>query len=403
MFKSSLKQTLFIILAFQLSPAFAAEAANYMQPIKKDGKYYYSDQDNHKHIDLRKALSILKRKMLSPTLFSPTAWATKLSSLFYPKRTEPKSDPVNFLNPTQSIPEANPAQPTITWIGHATFLIQMDGFNILTDPVFGHVKVGPFNLSKRGMPAGIKLEDLPPIDAIVISHNHSDHMDTPALTALNKKYKPTIFVPVGNRKTVAAMGFTHEQIVENTWWEQNTLTKKNPANSGSQDAQSIHTGSENPRSIVITCLPAYHWSIRFDLSSYRESLWSSWLISSATDTKSGNSGKNIYFAGDTAYGPHFKQIGSLFPNIDIALMPIGPTEKGENTHKHVHVDALEAVDAFIDLNARCFVPMHYGTFFISPSTVEIPVQRLHAYWQEKLGADNSKKLLIARCGQQYNF
>jgi L-ascorbate metabolism protein UlaG (beta-lactamase superfamily) len=406
MFKSSSKSLFIIItaLAFQfelapalspqlqISPALAGTTAagntGYMQPIKKDGKYYYSAQDNHKHIDLFKALSTLKRKMLSPTLFSPSAWATSVTSFFYPKPAEPKSDPIKFLNPTQSIPESNPAQPTITWIGHATFLIQLDGFNILTDPVFGHVKVGPFNLSKRGMPAGIKFEDLPHIDAVVISHNHSDHMDTPALMALNKKFKPTIFVPVGNRKTLAAMGFKNNQIVENTWWEQNTLTKNSAQASNSQDT----------RSIIITCLPAYHWSIRFDLGSYRESLWSSWLISSDS-----SSSASIYFAGDTAYGPHFKEIGHCFPNINIALMPIGPTEKGENRHKESHVDALEAVDAFIDLGAHCFVPMHYGTFFISPSTVELPINRLHAHWQEKLDFVGSKKLLVARCGQQYSF
>jgi len=341
------------------------EISAYMQPIKRDGLYYYSEEDTHKHIDFQRALTILASKMLSPS-----AWAKAMTSLFY--ASDPKSNPIAFLNPMQMVPPKHSLEPKIVWIGHATFLIQMNGFNVLTDPIFGDVKVGPFSLTKRGMPAGIRLEDLPPIDAIVISHNHSDHMDTNALTALNTKYHPTIFVPEGNKPYVEAMGFTN--IVENTWWDTNTLTKDN-------------------RSMNITCLPAYHWSIRFSLGSYRQSLWSSWMIS-AENT-------NIYFAGDTAYGKHFKEIAQRFPSIDMAFMPIGPTEEGENTHKLYHIDALEAVDAFIDLNADCFVPMHYGTFFGGRNTLELPVKRLHAYWEEKQDLLKSKILLFARCGQSY--
>ena len=338
----------------------------YMQPVQRDGKYYNAETDTHEHINLKKALTFLAGRLLSPT-----ALIKGIASIFY--SSEPKSDPIALLNPITTIPDAKSEQLKFTWVGHSMFLIQINNFNILTDPIMQDVMVGPFVLTKRGMPAGIRFEDLPHIDAIVISHDHSDHMDTKTLTALNEKYKPTIFVPTGNGHHVKAMGFADNRIIERSWWQDYTL-------------------QHGKRSVTLTCLPAFHWSARFSLDSYRQALWSGWMIS-AQD-------KHIYFAGDTAYGSHFKQIAHKFPSIDIALMPIGPTHEGENKHKHSHVDAPEAVQAFIDLKARYFVPMHYGTFFVGKDTLEHPVRRLYESWQQ--AQLNESSLLFARCGQTYN-
>lgn len=341
--------------------------SEYMQPIQRDGKYYNGADDTHEHINARKALTFLAERLLSPT-----ALIKSISNMFY--SSEIKSDPVALLNPTTCIPDATSKQLKITWTGHSMFLIQINDFNILTDPIMHDVMVGPLVLTKRGMAAGIRFEDLPRIDAILISHDHSDHMDTNTLTALNEKYKPMILVPTGNGHHVKAMGFADERIIERNWWEDYTL-------------------QQDDRSMTITCLPAFHWSARFSLSSYREALWSGWMISADN--------KNIYFAGDTAYGPHFKQIAQKFPSIDVALMPIGPTHEGENKHKHSHVDAPEAVQAFIDLGARIFIPMHYGTFFIGKETVEHPVRRLYESWQQ--AQLDQSALLFARCGVQYDI
>jgi len=356
-----------LLFALYISPAVCR-----MQPVVKDGRYYYSQNDNYKHIDLKKALSFLGRKMLSPE-----QWKKVIVSWFYSSNNEqPVLDEshIQMPEPMQSIPPTQSVEPLITWIGHASFLIQVNGFNILTDPIFGDVKAGPFTITKRAMQPGIKLEDLPRIDAIVISHNHSDHTDTRSLQEIQKKYDPVVYVPEGDRQLFESFGFT--RVVENTWWDSNDLSKDN-------------------QTMKFTFLPAYHWSIRFSLGSYRKSLWGSWMMT-CNDI-------NIYFAGDSAYGEHFKEIAQDFPSIDVAVMPIGPTDEKTNRHKHAHchVDAKEAIDAFIDLDADCFIPMHYGTFFISKETKQLPISQLHEYWEQRGESLEHKRLIFARCGQQY--
>jgi L-ascorbate metabolism protein UlaG (beta-lactamase superfamily) len=365
-----MKKTLLLSLIAVLSCFRADNLSAHMQPDIRNGRYYYSPEDTYQHINLKGALFFLVNHSISPH-----RWVKGIVSLFHSSDKDQKElDANQLLNPTQMVPAAESIQPKIVWIGHASFLIQVNGFNILTDPIFGDVKAGPFTITRRGIKPGIEFKDLPHIDAIVISHNHPDHTDTSALKALGKKYDPVVYVPEGNKAFFESLGFSH--VVENTWWEHNQLAK-------------------NDRTITITCLPARHWSIRFSLSSYRKSLWTSWMIST--------NNKNIYFAGDTGYGPHFKEIATVFPSIDAAMMPIGPTDEreGENKHKEYHVDAREAVDAFIDLNARCFIPMHYGTFF-GKDHLAFPIKVLNDSWKKQPALAN-KTLLVARCGQEYDL
>lgn len=339
-----------------------------MQPLQKDGRYSYPDDPGHptdgthEHYTWRKALMTVARDKCKGWFKKPQV------------ENEMQADPVALFKPTQTVPRLFSIEPKITCMGHASVLIQMNGLNVLTDPIAGSMQHG-LGKKKRAMPVGIKLEDMPPIDGVVISHSHPDHMDEETIKDLYEKHKPMFYVPNDNGKYLEEMGVPHSNIVEMGWWEDTTLAK-------------------NDRLLTLTCLPARHWSIRFNPSDCCKSLWASWMISSQN--------KNIYFAGDSAYGKHFGDIGQQFPSIDLALMPIGPTEE-HNTRRHDHLDAIQAVDEFETLGAKRIMPIHFGVFFKGPNTVQIPYRRLHEYWKEQKEQGNlvGKKLLFPQCGKEY--
>ena len=354
------KLSLFIlILLMRIMPLSALR-----KPIIENGRYYYSIDDTHQHIDLTRAFQFLRRKIISP--FS---WKGFLKKLMYSAQKNQFS-----IIPIQTVPTKNSQEPIITWIGHSSFLIQIDGLNIVTDPIFGSVKVGPFPIMKRRMAPGVLLKDLPPIDVILISHNHNDHTDRDTLIEIQKKYNPAVLIPNGNEKLFKNFGFNH--ISEQNWGDTFQISK-------------------NGKSICFTFLPAYHWSIRFSLDSYRKSLWGSWMIKGNDTT--------IYFAGDTAYGDHFNEIAELYPTIDIVLMPIGPANIDHSKYRYSHINPMQAVDAFCQLNAKVFIPMHYGTFDTTQEGYNLSLTLLQDTWQahEKELAD--KKLIIAQCGRRYKF
>lgn len=257
--------------------------------------------------------------------------------------------------------------PVITWIGHSTFLIQIAGLNILTDPIFGNAT----SLFPRILKPGIELAQLPPIDYVIISHNHLDHMDAPALFVLKELHPKCIYlVPLGDKKWFDKRGFVN--VNEYTWWQEDQF----PINQSEQ--------------IKFTFLPAFHWSQRGVFDKNR-SLWGSWMIEVG--------GKRIYFAGDTAYARHFKVIGQEFGRIDCAIMPIGPCEP-HKWMKLSHANAKEAYQAFRDLGAVHFIPMHWGTFYFGTDTFDTSLNALKAVWDQLKGTEVlQEQLHIMRVGQ----
>ncbi|MDQ0060575.1 MBL fold metallo-hydrolase [Paenibacillus harenae] len=333
--------------------------------------------------------------------------------------------------------QANRKQPSITWVGHSTFLIQIGGLNIITDPVWA----GQMAFQKRLAPPGIQIEDVPPIDIVLISHSHYDHLNINSLRRLGGPRQ--LIVPAGLSQKLKLKGFL--RVKELHWWE------------------SIHI-----HGIKFTFVPSQHWTRRnpWDTNS---SHWGGWVIepvgsrsrrlvgyeggktkqqsqtphvigaseeaaaAEASPVAKSASARNeakarisraeekqnsghapgfraedafaadaaerpvvsdsptIYFAGDSGYFQGFKEIGRRFP-IDVALMPIGAYEP-EWFMGPQHVTPEQALQAFEDTGAKWFVPMHYGAFKLADDTPSEAICRLEAARQAK-GIDPSRLVVL---------
>lgn len=223
----------------------------------------------------------------------------------------------------------------ITSVGHSTFLIQMDGLNILTDPIWS-ARCSPFSWAgpKRHSRPGLRLEDLPSIDALLVSHNHYDHLDLPTLRQLAKKGTRRSLVPLGNSDLVRNTGIP--AVEELDWW------------------QSARLSSD----ITVTLVQAQHFSSR-GLWDRNQTLWGGFVVS-------GPSG-NVYYSGDTGYGPHFQEIARRFSPIRVAILPISPfqpkvPDKPSDGRLHIHMRPREAVQAHLDLGAQVSIAAHFQVF-----------------------------------------
>lgn len=250
--------------------------------------------------------------------------------------------------------------PVLTWVGHATFLVQLDGVNILTDPHWGS-RTSPVSFlgPRRLLPPGVRFADLPPIHAVVISHDHYDHLDLKTVTRLAREHRPAFFVPLGLKTWFTDAGI--DNVVELDWW------------------QAARVGD-----VTITCTPAQHSSGRsITLTDQNRRLWSSWAIVSPT--------RRFYFAGDTGYFAGFAEIGRRLGPFDVAALPIGGYSDYRDHHPN-HVSPEESVRAFEDLGAHLLVPMHWGTFELNREAYREPPERLLREAQRE-GLDESVAVL----------
>ena len=260
----------------------------------------------------------------------------------------------------QSNAKAPNMQPAITWVGHATMLVQANGLNVLTDPIFSEraspiQSVGP----KRAHPPGLSMEQLPPIDVVLISHNHYDHLDKHSVLALfNRAQGATLFiVPLGVKALFDDLGI--QNVKELDWWD-----------------------SVNVKGVEFNFTPVQHWSAR-GLGDRSQTLWGGWAVFGPAT--------HWYFSGDTGYSQDFLDTQKRFAarqtpakggGFDLALIAVGAYEP-RWFMKEQHVNPAEAVQIHQDLKAKRSVGVHWGTFSLTDESLDQPPKDLAAALRER--------------------
>lgn len=314
--------------------------------------------------------------------------------------------------------EENRKWPSITWVGHSTFLIQLGGLNIITDPVWSTQMA----FQKRLTPPGIPIEDVPPIDVVLISHSHYDHLNMNSLRRLIGARQ--LLVPAGLSSKLRKKGFI--RVKELHWWESVNIngvkftfvpsqhsTRRNP-----WDTNSSHWGGwvvERPASRSGKFVSHVGGKSKL-FASRADKAAEGALSASAAEPETAEtnpffSGQNladrpvvsdtptIYFAGDSGYFHGFKEIGRRFP-IDVALLPIGAYEP-EWFMGPQHITPEQALQAFDDMDAKWFVPMHYGAFKLADDTPREALDRLEAERRKRSLED--ERILILPHGETWRL
>lgn len=244
---------------------------------------------------------------------------------------------------------ANRSENTLTWIGHATALVQIGGVNILTDPVFSQ-RASPFSFigPSRRTPPGLRLSELPHIDVVLISHSHYDHLDTASVRALNAQAggPPRFLVPLGIKRWLAGKGIDNAE--ELNWGDRTRVA-----------------------GLDVWFVPATHWSAR-SMGDRNDTLWGGWVVKTPPGASHPYS---LYFAGDTGYSNDAKRIGAAFGGFDLALIPIGAYAPRWFMAPQ-HIDPEEAVKVFRDVGARQAIGIHWGTFELTDEPLDEPPAKL---------------------------
>lgn len=264
------------------------------------------------------------------------------------RRPPPDPDPSVFASVTPRFGLARaPGALAVTWIGHSTTVVELGGMTVLTDPIWSrYPSPVPASGLRRWVEPPVALEALPPIDLVLVSHNHYDHLDGPTVRRL-AALQPTAHwcTPLGNAALLRRWGA--REVVEMDWWGERAIGRAR-----------------------VVCVPAQHFSAR-GLHDRNRTLWGGFAVQVG--------GRSMYFAGDTGYHPEFGAIGARYGPFDVLMIPIGAYEP-RWFMRVVHMNPEEAVTALQDLGGGAMVPIHWGTFKLTDEPMDEPVRRIHTAW-----------------------
>ncbi len=292
-----------------------------------------------------------------------------------PRQPTPAQAPDLALLQANGALDARQMRPTVTWIGHASTLVQAGGLNVLTDPIFSERAfpvqfVGP----RRTQQPGVALADLPGVDVVVISHNHYDHLDAGSITALEQRApgKTLFLVPLGLKAFMQELGA--RQVVELDWWQQVRVRRGADGRTQVLDSRpeaAPTAPSAADDAVEFNLVPVQHWSARgfFDR---RKTLWGGWAVFGP--------GLHWYVSGDTGYTKDFADTRARFAarnpgGFDLAILPIGAYEPRWFMAQQ-HMNPADAVQAHLDLGSQLSLGMHWGTFQLTDEPLDQPPRDL---------------------------
>jgi L-ascorbate metabolism protein UlaG (beta-lactamase superfamily) len=354
----SLTVVLLAIVAIKVfiktSPQFGVKPKGAaLKKIENSPNYYQGKF--HNSPDRKDEFTFSTYKKLYSAMLNPLPNATP------PERILPK-----YKNKISLEPAGNSQATVVTWLGHSTVLLQMDGCNILTDPMLSPA-YGPFPSMARSQrftnSLPLKIEDLPPIDAVLISHDHYDHLDYTTILAIDKKTNH-YYVPLGIASHLLHWGISASKITELDWWDESTV-----------------------KDLKLIASPAQHFSGRAPGARF-STLWASWVIKGKKHC--------IFFSGDTGYFEGFKKIGEKFGPFDLTLLECG---QYSSMWPNFHMFPEEVLQAHLDLKGKFLMPVHWATFLLSPShDWNEPIEKLTTK-----ARDQNTSLVTPMIGQSFTL
>ena len=313
-----------IVLFVNLSPQFGGQMTEqwmevYSKSEQWNGKTFENATATNLHMNLGTMASVIAKQFKG-----------------IPDRQP--SEKIQVMTTTSDGPSVG---PRMIWFGHSTFLLELDGKNILLDPMFGDVPAPHPWLGRKRFSQGLPLtvEDLPQIDAVMLSHDHYDHLDYGSIMQLKSKVEH-YFVPMGVGRHLMRWGISSEKISELDWWDEREF-----------------------KNVKLALTPARHFSGR-SFGDRTTTLWGSWVIQADTTS--------IFFSGDSGYADHFKAIGEKYGPFDFAMLECG---QYYDAWKPIHMTPEETIQAAIDVRAEVSMPIHWGAFALAFHTWTDPVER----------------------------